>query len=88
MRFGFRFMSTEVMIHRSLTEVILVAGVPRELAILNGGLTAALTFALHSFWGIPLGLLVHWAALESTKRDPYFFYALRRHLLHKRRYES
>jgi type IV secretion system protein VirB3 len=81
-------MSTEVVIHRSLTEVILVAGVPRELAILNGGLTAALTFSLHSFWGIPLGLLVHWVALEATKRDPHFFYALRRHLLHKRRYEA
>ena len=46
----------EIPIHSSLTQVIMIAGVPRELAILNGTLTAALVLGLHSFWGIPVGL--------------------------------
>ena len=72
---GFR-----VPIHRSLTQVILIAGVPREIAILYGTLTAALVLGLHSFWGIPVGILVHMLAVPLSKHDPQFFETFRRQI--------
>ena len=46
-------------IHKSLTDKILIMGVPRELAILNGTIGAAVTFGLQSLWAIPFFLLCH-----------------------------
>lgn len=43
----------EVPIHRSLTQPILMGGVPRDIALLNGTITAALVFGMHSFLGLP-----------------------------------
>ena len=37
-----------VPVHRSLTQPILLGGAPREFAILNGTLAAALFFGLHT----------------------------------------
>lgn len=67
-------------LHRSLTEPILLAGVPRSLAILNGTLMAALVFGLHSWLGLPLGGIVHLVAAAATKYDPQWLDVLRRHL--------
>ena len=44
----------EIAIHRSLTEQILLGGVPRGPAILNGTFMAAMGLGLHSFFAIPL----------------------------------
>lgn len=75
----------EIPIHRSLTQTILIAGVPREFALLNGTLTAALVFGMHSFLTLPLGLVAHVFAVGLTKRDPQFLQTFRRHL-HQRTY--
>lgn len=78
----------EVPLHRSLTEEILVAGVPRALAMLNGTIAAAFLVALHSVYVLPLCLIVHLTAVVLTKRDPQFFDCFRRHIKQKSYYHT
>jgi len=75
----------EVPIHRSLTVPMLIAGVPREFAIFNGTIAAALIFGMHSFMAIPLALVAHLLAVPLTKRDPQFMQTYKRHL-HQREF--
>jgi type IV secretion system protein VirB3 len=67
-------------VHRVLTEPILLAGVPRTVAILNGTGWAALGFGLHWYPAILLGILAHVGAAWLTKRDPQWFDVLLEHL--------
>ena len=78
----------EVPIHRSLTQVIMLGGVPREIAILNGTMTAAVVLGLHSWFGLPLGVVVHVVCLRLAKADPQFFYVYRRCLKFRTFYEA
>ena len=78
----------EVPIHRSLTQTIMIAGIPRELAIVNGTLTAALVLGMHSFWGLPVGFVLHVASIAVSKRDPQFLSTFRRHIRQKRYYSD
>ena len=78
----------EVPIHRSLTQPILIAGVPREIAILNGTFTAAFVLGLHSLSALPVGLLLHAISSRLAKHDPMFFQTFRRHIHHKRFYDA
>lgn len=73
-------------IHRSLTEQILLGGVPRGIAILNGTFVAAMGLGMHSFWSVPVGLVLHLLALAATKRDPQFFDCFSRHIKQKDHY--
>ncbi len=71
----------EIALHASLSEPITLAGAPRVAAILIGTLTAVLTLGLQSPWiGLPLGLALHVGAVWATRRDPYVFDILPRHL--------
>lgn len=70
----------EIPIHRSLTERILLAGVPREAALLNATFTAAFVFGLQYWYALPVGIGLHWLALRLTRRDSRFFDVLRRAL--------
>jgi type IV secretion system protein TrbD len=76
----------EVPIHRSLTQTIMIAGVPREIAIVNGTLTSAIVLGMHSFLGLPVGLAIHLLAAAISKRDPQFFATFRRQIRQKRYY--
>ena len=76
----------EIPLHRSITQVIMLGGVPREIAILNGTLTAALVFGMHSLFGLPVGLIIHVLSVYLAKRDPQFFEVFRRHIKQKRYY--
>jgi type IV secretory pathway TrbD component len=78
----------EVPIHRSLTEPILMAGVPRTMAILNGTVAAALVLGLHFILGIPICLIIHMAAVIATKKDPQFFDCFRRLIKQKSYYST
>ena len=78
----------QVPIHRSLTQVIMIAGVPRELAIVNGTLTAALVLGMHSLLGLPVGFVLHVLSVAISKRDPHFLGTFRRHLRQKRYYSE
>ena len=69
------------LVHRSLTEPILLGGAPRAIAILNGTLAAALGLGLR-LWlaGLVLWVVGHGAAVWAAKRDPLFVDVARRHL--------
>ena len=68
----------QVQIHKSLTDKILVAGVPREFAILNGTISAAIILGLQVLVWIPFTLVIHLLAVALTKKDPDWFLVLRR----------
>jgi len=71
----------EVAFHNSLAEPIQLGGVPRVFAIVNGVFAAVLTLSLGVWWlGLPVGISLHLVAYALTKRDPYFFAVLSRHL--------
>jgi len=78
----------EAPIHKSLTQVIMLGGVPREIAILNGTMTAAIVLGLHSLFGLPVGIVVHFLCVHLAKDDPQFFYIYRRCLRYRAYYEA
>ena len=74
----------EVVLHRSLTEPILLAGAPRSIAILNGTIAAALGLGLQMWLsGLVLWLTLHSLAVVAARHDPQFAETLARHLRHK-----
>ena len=76
-----------VPLHRSLTEPILLGGVPRGMAIALGTLAAAIGLGLQ-LWitGIAIYLIGHAAALFLTRQDPQFGPVFARHLRAARRH--
>jgi Type IV secretory pathway, TrbD component len=76
----------EIDIHRSLTETILIAGVPRKFAIINGTFAAAIVLGARAFYLIPIFIIVHIIAVYYTKKDPQFFEVLKNHIHTKDKY--
>lgn len=76
----------QVTLHRSLTEQVLMAGVPREIFLLNGTLAAAMVLALHLYYLVVLNVLIHMVAVAATKRDAQFFSIFKRHINQKKYY--
>ena len=76
----------ELVLHRSLTEPILIGGAPRAAAILIGTLSAVLALGLR-LWlaGLVLWVIGHSAAVWLAKRDPAFVEVAIRHAKHKGR---
>jgi type IV secretion system protein TrbD len=70
-----------VPVHRALTEHILLGGVPRSIAILNGTLAAAIGLGLR-LWlvGLLIWAVGHVLAVWAARRDPQFVDVARRHL--------
>lgn len=65
----------------SLTRPILMAGVPRGFAILNGTVCAAIAFGLQQpLIGAPLWMALQGAAAWAAARDPWFLETWPRHL--------
>lgn len=77
-----------IVIHHSLTQPILLAGVPRRFAILNGTFCAALVLGLHAIFTLPIFLVLHVIAVYLTQKDPYFFEVMLRHLRQKTFYRT
>jgi type IV secretory pathway TrbD component len=77
----------QVKIFHALTAPILLAGVPRQFAIINSTLAAALTFALQNFYLLPIFIVLHLVAVLLTKKDPYFFSVIFRSLRQKSYYD-
>ena len=74
----------EVPLHRSLTEPILLAGAPRNIAILNGTVAAALGLGLQMWLaGILVWAVGHSLSVFATRGDPAFAPVLIRHLRQK-----
>lgn len=76
----------EMPVHKSLSEPVLINGVPRQLAFLVGTLTAALGLGLHSWFSVPVCIVFWSAAARLTKYDAQFLDCFRRHLQHKSHY--
>lgn len=76
-------------LHRSLTERIMLGGAPRNVAIVNGTLAAAIGLGLQ-LWiaGLLIWIAGHTAAVIAAKRDPQFMDVLTRHLRHKQFLEA
>jgi type IV secretory pathway TrbD component len=71
----------EAPLHRALTELILLGGAPRGIAILNGTLAAALGLGLQMWLaGLLFWVVGHSLAVFAAKRDPDFASVLARHL--------
>ncbi|MGH1407327.1 MAG: VirB3 family type IV secretion system protein [Rhodomicrobiaceae bacterium] len=73
-----------VPLHRSLAERIMLGGAPRNVAIINGTLAAAVGLGLQ-LWiaGAVIWLIGHGAAVFAAKKDPQFMDVLTRHIRHK-----
>lgn len=76
----------EALLHQSLMVPLLIAGVPRRVALLNGTVVAALALGLHNLLAVPVGLLVHMIAAYATKWDPFFLEIGINHMKEKRYY--
>ncbi|MGY3534576.1 MULTISPECIES: VirB3 family type IV secretion system protein [Bradyrhizobium] len=76
----------ELVLHRSLTEPILIGGAPRAAAILIGTLSAVLALGLR-LWlaGLVLWVVGHSMSVWLAKRDPAFVEVAIRHTKHKGR---
>lgn len=74
----------DVPLHRALTDPVLIAGAPRNFAILNGTLSAAIGLGLR-FWiaGLLIWIVGHALAVWVTRKDPAFLIVLSRHARHK-----
>ena len=74
----------EIPLHRSLTEPILLGGAPRNVAIINGTLAAALGLGMQ-LWiiGLIVWILGHSIAVYAARKDPAFMEVLIRHIRHK-----
>ena len=75
-------------IHNSLTQPLLMAGVPRRFAILNGTLCAAFVLGLQALMTLPIFIVIHLVAAYLTKKDPYFFDVMLRQLRQKDFYRT
>jgi len=63
----------EVPLHRSIVEPMLLAGLPRTVALVLWTTVGAFAFGLHQVWVLPIGIALHAAAAAATKADPHFF---------------
>jgi len=58
-------------VHKSLLEIKMVAGVEKKMAIMNGTMAATLTMAMNQPGFIGLGVMVHFFLMWVTKKDPF-----------------
>lgn len=72
-----------IKVHNSLTTPLLLAGAPRQFTIINSTIWAAMLLGLQSLWAIPGWVILHGVAVFLTKKDPYFFQIMLRHLKQK-----
>lgn len=63
----------EVVIHRSLTEPILFAGLPKNFALVLWTLSMCIVLGLYQIWFLPITLVAHFFFAALARRDPYFF---------------
>jgi type IV secretion system protein TrbD len=75
-------------IHQSLTQPILIGGLPRDFAILCGTFTMAMIIGMNSLIGLPFGMIIFGIGRVLTKHDPHFLQTFKRHLHEKPFYEA
>jgi len=73
----------ELTIHQSAIKPQLIAGIPRQLALVLYTLMVALTLPLGTWYAIPPGLGLHLLFVAAAKKDPLFWEVFRRALSHR-----
>ena len=68
----------EVPLHRSLVEPMLLAGLPRTVALVLWTSVGAFSFGLHQIWTLPVGIALHLAAAAAGWGQVARGYALER----------
>jgi type IV secretion system protein VirB3 len=63
----------EVPLHRSLCEPMMMAGLPRTVALVLWTGVSAFAFGLRQIWVLPIGIVLHVACAAAVKVDPYIF---------------
>ena len=63
--------------YRSLTEQVLLFGVPRPLLMLNGVLAYIFIVNFHFFYILILNAIIHFGSIYVAKSDDQFFDCLR-----------
>ena len=63
----------EVPLHRSLTEPMMVVGLPRTVALVLWTAVCAFAFGLRQIWVLPIGVVLHLACVAAARSDPYIF---------------
>lgn len=71
----------EVQLFKAGIDRIMIMGVPRKVAILEGTAAAAFVFGLHNFLILPVVIIVHLIIQRIYKNDPYFLEILNQHIL-------
>jgi type IV secretory pathway TrbD component len=69
-----------VPIHRSLTTPVMLGGLPRRIAILNGTVIISFVLGAHNLWVLPVGILSHLVLVALHKRDPHILPIIKRNL--------
>lgn len=69
-----------VPIHRSLTAPVMLGGLPRHIAILNGTVIISFVLGAHNLWVLPVGILSHFVLVALHKRDPHILPIIKRNL--------
>jgi type IV secretory pathway TrbD component len=69
-----------VPIHRSLTMPVMLGGLPRKIAILNGTVIISFVLGAHNLWILPIGILSHLVLVALHRRDPDILLVLKRNL--------
>lgn len=81
---------TGTLLVRALTEPILIMGIPREMAILNGMMHILFVQVTKSLPCVIIACItypmIHIAMKSASKKDPEFFNCFKRFIKHKKYY--
>lgn len=67
-------------LHRSLTEPLLMAGVPRNFCMMNLTMGLGISIMIKFYFFLLITFFLHVVMVFVTKKDPQYFEALRRHV--------
>jgi type IV secretion system protein VirB3 len=70
----------KIPLYQSTTERIMIAGLPRSIAIIGGTLAAAIVLGFQSLWAIPFIFIGYIILVLLYKKDMYFIEILLDHI--------
>ncbi|MPN37637.1 hypothetical protein SDC9_185157 [bioreactor metagenome] len=74
-----RHKGTSITIHKSLTNPMMLGGVPQKLAIFNFGIGAALGFGGGAYYLIGICVFIHIALAYAHRDDEQFFICMQKY---------
>jgi len=69
-----------VPIHRSLTTPVMLGGLPRHIAIINGTVIISFVLGAHNLWVLPVGIVSHLVLVALHKSDADILSVIKRNL--------